>query len=79
MRQFQSASGRRWSVEVERVSLLSTDGHSPAEAPAVLRFNSPGLTCDLREWPADWEQLPESQILSLLDRALTEWVSSPRT
>ena len=78
MRQFQSASGRRWSVEVERIT-LATDGQSEADAPAVLRFISPGLTCDLREWPEDWEHLPEPQILSLLDKALTEWVSSSRS
>lgn len=79
MRQFRSASGRTWSVKVERVIPLTTDGHSPADAQAVLRFNSPGLTCDLAEWPEDWEKLPEPQILSLLDRALTQWVSSSRT
>ena len=79
MRQFHSASGRTWSAEVERIVPLTTDGPSSADAPAVLRFSSPGLTCDLREWPEDWEQLPEPQILTLLDKALTEWVSSPRS
>ena len=78
MRQFRSASGRSWSVDLERIIPLNTDGHSPADPKPVLRFSSPGLTCDLREWPEDWEQLPEPQILSLLDKALTEWVSSPR-
>ena len=74
MRQFQSASGRTWSVAVAPID-------SPTKAdvdvtPRVLRFSSPGLCCDLREWPEDWEKLPQPALLSLLDRALTEWVSA---
>ena len=78
MRQFQSASGRSWSVDLERIIPPTDDGQSSAEPKPVLRFSSPGLICDLSEWPEDWEQLPEPQILSLLDKALTEWVASPR-
>ena len=72
MRQFQSASGRTWTVQVAR-----TD--NPALNCDALRFWSQGLTCELTDWPSDWERLPESAILSLLDRALTEWVATPRS
>ena len=72
MRQFQSASGRAWTVQV-----AWTD--NPSSSREVLRFVSQGLTCELTDWPHDWERLPESAILSLLDRALTEWVATPRS
>jgi hypothetical protein len=78
MRQFQSASGRTWSVDV---SPLDRPAHSNVEVDVtakVLRFSSPGLSCDLREWPEDWDKLPQPQLIQLLDRALTNWVSSPR-
>ena len=77
MRQFQSASGRSWSAETfELEHLASAPTSSPTE---VLRFMSPGLVCDLRNPPADWDKLPEPRLLELLDKALTEWVSSGRS
>ena len=75
MRQFQSASGRTWSVDV---SPLDRPANSDGTAK-VLRFSSPGLSCDLREWPEDWDQLPQPELIQLLDKALTDWVSSART
>lgn len=71
-RQFRSASGRTWSVQLAPANTL--DRSAPAHE--VLRFHSPDLSCDLNEWPADWEHLPEPKLLALLDQALTEWVSS---
>jgi hypothetical protein len=76
MRQFQSASGRTWSVDVSPLDRPAPDVEVP---PKVLRFSSPGLTCELREWPENWEQIPQPQLMQLLDKALTEWVSSSRT
>ena len=72
MRQFRSASGRTWTVQVARTDnpLLSCD---------VLRFWSQGLTCELTDWPADWQRISEPALLLLLDRALTEWVATPRS
>ena len=79
MRQFQSASGRTWSVDVsplDRPAAASVDAGVTAR---VLRFSSPGLSCDLREWPEDWEQIPQPQLMQLLDKALTDWVASGRS
>ena len=73
MRQFQSASGRTWAVD-----LASTTQATGVNA-SVLRFWSPGLTCDLADWPEDWERLPDPKLITLLDRALTEWVATSRT
>ena len=80
MRQFQSASGRTWSVEVAPIAERPTDPRADVDVSAkVLRFMSPGLCCDLKEWPQDWEKLPQPELLTLLDKALTEWVSSGRS
>ena len=73
MRQFQSASGRTWQVMVAPADL---DRGGPDFD--VLRFWSPGLACDLKDWPADWERAPDPELIALLDRALTDWVSSGR-
>ena len=71
-RQFRSASGRTWSVQLAPAN--TPDRGAPGQD--VLRFYSPGLSCDLKEWPADWQHLPEPKLMALLDQALTEWVSS---
>ena len=76
MRQFRSASGRTWSADLVRVENLDSRSDT---GPDVLRFWSPGLTCDLADWPKDWEEFPEPQLIQLLDRALTNWVASSRT
>jgi hypothetical protein len=72
MRQFRSSSGRTWTVQIAR-----TD--NPMSTGDVLRFWSHGLTCELADWPADWERLSDSSLQSLLDRALTEWVATARS
>ncbi len=72
MRQFRSASGRTWTVQIAR-------SDNPLSNGDALRFWSQGLVCELTDWPADWERLPESALMSLLDRALTEWVKTPRS
>lgn len=74
MRQFQSATGRTWQVMVAPAKSLDRGGPDHD----VLRFWSPGLACDLKDWPEDWEQLPDPKLLTLLDQALTNWVSSGR-
>jgi hypothetical protein len=74
MRQFQSASGRTWQV-----MLAPADNPDNGNQGDVLRFWSPGLKCDLRDWPADWDKLPEPTLITLLDKALTDWVSQART
>ena len=78
MRQFQSASGRTWSVDVSPLDRPANP--SVVEGTArVLRFSSPGLTCDLSEWPEDWDKLPQPELIQLLDKALSDWVSSARS
>jgi hypothetical protein len=72
MRQFRSASGRTWTVQIAR-------SDNPAFHGDVLRFWSQGLTCELTDWPADWQRISEPALLQLLDRALTEWVATPRS
>ena len=78
MRQFQSASGRTWSVDVSPLDRPASP-KPEVDTAKVLRFSSPGLSCDLHEWPQDWEKLQEPQLIQLLDKALTEWVSSARS
>ena len=70
LRQFQSASGRTWCVQLATANNLDrgAPGHD------VLQFHSPGLSCELKDWPADWENCPEPKLTALLDRALSEWL-----
>lgn len=71
LRQFQSSSGRTWCVQLAPTNRVDrVPGHD------VLRFWSPGLTCDLEEWPADWDRCPEPKLKDLLDRALNEWLNT---
>ena len=79
MRQFQSASGRTWCVDVSPLDRPVNPNAETDGTARVLRFSSPGLTCDLREWPEDWDKLPQPDLIQLLDKALTDWVSSART
>ena len=76
MRQFQSASGRTWSVDVSPLDRPTAAANGSAK---VLRFSSPGLSCELREWPENWDKLPQPELIQLLDKALTDWVSSARS
>lgn len=79
MREFQSASGRTWSVAVSPLDRPANPNVEVDVTAKVLRFSSPGLSCDLREWPEDWDKLPQPELMRLLDKALTDWVSSGRT
>jgi hypothetical protein len=72
MRQFHSPSGRAWTVQVAR-------SDNPAIGGDVLRFWSQGLVCELAHWPSDWERVSDSTLVDLLDRALTDWVATPRS
>ena len=69
MRQFQSPSGRTWTARLfyfpspPIASAMQTDG--PVSL-SVLRFESDGVTLDLAEWPSDWLDRPDEELVALV-------------
>ena len=75
MRTFQSPSGRQWVAQVVFLPLPRADvaraalGEREVPVPAVLRFTSESIVLELREWPDDWESLPDETLTALARRA----------
>lgn len=60
-RQFRGTSGRVWSAHLFEL---------PAGArAAVLRFETEGLTLELRDYPPDWFSLTDDALVDLARRA----------
>ena len=74
MRQFRTASGRLWTVEPTKVWKYRSGMSVQFD---VLRFYTPGMQCDLNDWPDDWHRMPDPKLAALLNAALTEWIGSP--
>jgi hypothetical protein len=64
-RTFQSPSGRNWVVHVFPHD--AAPGMRP-EHP-VLRFRSGDLVLDLADYPAEWQELPDTALVELARRA----------
>ena len=74
MRHFSSPSGRQWSAQLTALPAAGTvasDAHGAPATPgrALLRFQSESLVLELRDWPADWESLPDDALVALVRRA----------
>jgi hypothetical protein len=73
MRSFGSPSGRQWTAIIyelpPNVSVTATKQH--LRAPSVLRFASEGVTLDLADYPANWSELTDDDLVGLLRRATT--------
>lgn len=74
-RAFRGPSGRAWSAQV-----FHFPASSPSSAPgaalrtrartsAVLRFTSGEVVLDLEEWPEDWMQLTDEELVALVRQA----------
>lgn len=59
-RTFRYPGGRIWVVTVIQ------EDHS---APAVLRFTAGARDIDMHDWPKDWADYPDDQLVNLLRRA----------
>jgi hypothetical protein len=70
VRSFRYPGGRVWSVSVA----VPPDG----KAPPVLRFIGGDRHIDLREWPADWVDYPNAELVKLLRRAAPRGTSTRR-
>jgi hypothetical protein len=62
MRSFTSPSGRTWVAQV-----VAPPG--PSRPGSVLRFQSDSLVLELRDWPAEWESLPDDALVALVRQA----------
>ena len=73
MRSFGSPSGRQWTADLyqlpRNVAVTSTKQYGRADA--VLRFSSEGVTLDLADYPANWAELSDADLVGLLRRATT--------
>jgi len=69
MRQFLSPNGRRWTVCLfyfpSPPHARYRDGVGP-HSTSVLRFESEGITLDLADWPHDWLDMPDEQLVALV-------------
>ena len=74
MREFHSPSGRRWTARLFFFPSAGTGlaGVTPATmSGSVLRFESDDITLDLADWPNDWLQASEAELVALIRRATT--------
>lgn len=74
MREFHSPSGRRWIARLYHFPSTGTGlagTMAPVSSGSVLRFESEDITLDLADWPNDWLQASEAELLALLRRATT--------
>ena len=61
LRTFRYPTGRIWAVCVMQ--------HPADGGPPVLRFTAGARSIDLEEWPKDWADYPDEELVSLLRRA----------
>jgi hypothetical protein len=61
VRTFRYPGGRYWTVGVIR--------HTERGSPPVLRFSSGTRAIDLRDWPKDWADYRDDQLVELLRQA----------
>lgn len=74
MREFSSPSGRRWTARLYFFPNTGTGLHGAPSAltsGSVLRFASGDLTLDLADWPDDWHQSSDTDLVVLLRQATT--------
>lgn len=74
MREFHSTSGRRWIARLFYFPNTGTglEGTArPVTSGSVLRFESDDITLDLVDWPNDWLQASDAELVALLRRATT--------
>jgi len=69
VRTFRYPGGRYWVVCVIR--------HPEAGGPPVLRFTAGARDIDMRDWPKDWTDYPDDQLIDLLRRAAPRLSSRP--
>ena len=76
MRSFTSPSGRTWIAQVvapsgtSRPAAVADEATRAGRAPgSVLRFQSDSLVLELRDWPAEWESLPDDALVALVRQA----------
>ena len=68
VRSFRYPGGRLWTVCV----LVH-----PADGPPVLRFSAGTRTIDLKDWPKDWVDLLDDQLVELLRQAAPRHGAKP--
>ena len=81
MREFKSPSGRSWLARLfyfPNTTSGTPRASRPATSGSVLRFQSDDLTLDLADWPDDWLQMTDAELLDLLRRATTPTFAPPR-
>lgn len=81
MREFKSPSGRPWLARLfyfPNTTSGSPRASLPATSGSVLRFQSDDLTLDLADWPDDWLQMSDDDLLGLLRLATTPTFAPPR-
>ena len=66
VRSFRYPSGGVWTASVA--------AHPTRPGARVLRFSGSGRVIDLEEWPSDWADQPEEQLVMLLRRSAPEHV-----
>lgn len=72
MRQFISPSGRAWTARLFYFpgALNAASEHTSAPAShSVLRFESEGITLDLADWPSDWLDRSDEELVALVRAA----------
>ena len=70
VRSFRYPGGRVWTVSVTP--------HPTAHESRVLRFSAGGRVFDLEEWPHDWGDAPDEQLIALLRQASVRDGGPPR-
>lgn len=72
-RTFAGPGGRTWTAQLftfPRARATADHARPDAvDAETVLRFTAGELVLDLAEWPSDWVEWPEEQLLALVRRA----------
>lgn len=61
VRSFRYPGGRVWTASVTP--------HPTKKDARVLRFSAGARSIDLTEWPSDWADLPDEQLIAILQRA----------
>ncbi len=69
VRSFKYPGGRLWAVCVIE--------HPEDEGPPALRFSAGARYLDLRPWPRDWVDAPESRLIEMIRSAAPRAASSP--
>jgi hypothetical protein len=71
VRSFRYPGGRVWTV--------SLTAHPTAPGRQVLRFSGGGRAIDVEDWPNDWTDQPDEQLIALLARtAPRDFLPPPR-